>query len=97
MPSGYAQGEDPGAIELMREELMRNPELEIYNGEGTEVMRQNEYSTLGRVHAEEESVTRSCGAPVCSSHENRGMWEGRMRREATEEKMRISREWCFGS
>lgn len=22
MPSGYAQGEDPGAIELMREELM---------------------------------------------------------------------------
>lgn len=38
-----------------------------------EVMRQNEHSTLGRVHAEEESVTRSCGDPGCASHENRGM------------------------
>lgn len=38
-----------------------------------EVRGQNEYTTLGRVHAEGESVTRSCGTPVCISHENRGM------------------------
>ena len=33
-----------------------------------EFMRQNEYTTLGRVHGEEKSVTRSCSTPVCISH-----------------------------